>query len=99
MGKHSFRIGREGFEVFPRFESVAGARGARSQERLALGVAGIDEMVGGGLPVGSATLVAGPSGAGKTVLGLQFVAEGIQRGERSLYSLLPAERSAADRAR
>ena len=93
MGKHSFRISREGFEVFPRFESVAGIRGGRSPERMGLGVAAIDAMVGGGLPVGSATLVAGPSGAGKTVLGLQFVAEGIRRGERCLY--LSFQQSAA----
>jgi circadian clock protein KaiC len=93
MGKHSFRIGREGFEVFPRFESVVGIRGGRSPERLGLGVAGIDAMVGGGVPVGSATLVAGPSGAGKTVLGLQVVAEGIRRGERCLY--LSFQQSAA----
>jgi circadian clock protein KaiC len=93
MGKHSFRISGEGLEVFPRFESVAGTRGGRSPERMGLGVAGIDAMVGGGLPVGSATLVAGPSGAGKTVLGLQFVAEGIRRGDRCLY--LSFQQSAA----
>jgi circadian clock protein KaiC len=93
MGKHSFRISQEGFEVFPRFESVTGPRGARSRERLGLGVSGIDAMVGGGLPVGSATLVAGPSGAGKTVLGLQFVAEGIHQEERCLY--LSFQQSAA----
>ena len=91
MGKHSFRIGREGFEVFPRFESVAGVRGARSRERLGLGVPGIDELVGGGLPVGSATLVAGPSGSGKTVLALQFVAEGIRA--RNAVCISPSSRA------
>jgi circadian clock protein KaiC len=86
MGKHSFRISTRGLEVFPRFESLAGLpRGPRTGERLSVGVTGIDEMVGGGLPAGSATLVAGPSGSGKTVLGLQFVSEGIRRGERCLY--------------
>jgi circadian clock protein KaiC len=85
MGKHSFRISPAGIEVFPRFESMSAPRVRRTGERLSLGVSGIDEMVDGGLPAGSATLVAGPSGAGKTVLGLQFVAEGIRRGERCLY--------------
>jgi circadian clock protein KaiC len=42
-------------------------------------------MIGGGVPAGSATLVAGPSGAGKTVLGLQFVADGLRRREPCLY--------------
>ena len=85
MGKHSLRIGPVGIDVFPRFEALAGRGGKRTGERVSLGVAGIDEMVGGGLPAGTATLVAGPSGAGKTVLGLQFIAEGIRRGERALY--------------
>jgi circadian clock protein KaiC len=94
MGKHSFRISRAGLDVFPRFESLSGlSRRPRTGERLSLGVSGIDEMVGGGLPVGSATLVAGPSGSGKTVLGLQFVAEGIRLRERCLY--LSFQQSAA----
>jgi circadian clock protein KaiC len=85
MGKHSFRISSAGLEVFPRFESLPGPRDRRTGARLALGISGIDEMIGGGLPAGTATLVAGPSGSGKTVLGLHFVAEGIRRGERCLY--------------
>ncbi|MGZ8692628.1 MAG: RAD55 family ATPase [Gaiellaceae bacterium] len=93
MGKHSFRISQAGIEVFPRFEALAGPRDRRTGERLSFGVIGIDEMIGGGLPAGTATLVAGPSGSGKTVLGLQFVAEGIRRGERCLY--LSFQQSAA----
>ncbi len=85
MGKHSFRIGQPGIEVFPRFESIAPPREAWGDERVPLGVEGIDERIGGGLPRGSATLVAGPSGAGKSVLGLHFVADGLARGEHCLY--------------
>jgi circadian clock protein KaiC len=85
MGKHSFRIGGSGIEVFPRFESIAPPRQMWSGERVSLGIEGIDEQIGGGLPRGSATLIAGPSGAGKSVLGLHFVAEGIARGEHCLY--------------
>lgn len=85
MGKHSFRISTSGIEVFPRFEALTGPRGGLRRERLPLGVSEVDEMIGGGLPAGSTTLVAGPSGSGKTVVGLHFVAEGIQRDERCLY--------------
>lgn len=85
MGKHSLRISSVGVEVFPRFESIVVTRGKAPPDRISLGVSGINEMIGGGLPAGSTTLVAGPSGAGKTVIGLQFIAEGIRRGERSLY--------------
>ncbi|MDX6474651.1 MAG: circadian clock protein KaiC [Gaiellaceae bacterium] len=85
MGRHSFRIGKPGIEVFPRFESLAPSRESWTGERMPLGIEGIDEKIGGGLPRGSATLVAGPSGAGKSVLGLHFVADGIARGEHCLY--------------
>ncbi|MDQ2911291.1 MAG: AAA family ATPase [Actinomycetota bacterium] len=85
MGRHSFRIGASGLEVFPRFESLSPPQEEWPDERAAFGISEIDKMIGGGLPAASATLVAGPSGAGKTVLGLHFVAEGIRRGERCLY--------------
>jgi circadian clock protein KaiC len=85
MGRHSFRIGAAGVEVFPRFESLAPPRTQGMGGPSPLGIEVLDEMTGGGLPAASATLVAGPSGSGKTVLGLHFIAEGIRRGERCLY--------------
>ena len=45
---------------------------------------GLDTMLGGGFWTGSATLLAGSTGAGKTTLGLQFIVEGLRRGERCL---------------
>ena len=44
--------------------------------RLKVGVPGFDEVAQGGLPHGRSTLVTGTSGAGKTLLGLQFLAAG-----------------------
>ncbi|MFA9431738.1 circadian clock protein KaiC [Egicoccus sp. AB-alg2] len=58
-------------------------------ERLATGIAGFDRIAGGGLPVGRDTLVVGESGAGKTVLALQFLAEGIrQYGQPGVFVTL-----------
>jgi circadian clock protein KaiC len=85
MGRHSFRIGGSGIEVFPRFESISPRRELWTGERVRLGIDQLDKKIGGGLPRGSATLIAGPSGAGKSVLALHFVAEGIARGEHCLY--------------
>src|SRR5674476_602004 len=42
------------------------------------GIAGFDEVYGGGLPRGRTTLLVGGSGSGKTVLALQFLAHGAQ---------------------
>jgi len=49
--------------------------------RIKVGVPGFDELVHGGLPEGRSTLVAGSTGAGKTVFGLQFLARGALMGE------------------
>jgi len=51
-----------------------------------MGVAGLDDMLGGGLPRGYSLLVAGPSGSGKSVLAAAFLAEGARRGETSVIA-------------
>ena len=43
------------------------------------GIAGLDEITGGGLPRGRTTLLVGGSGSGKTILALQFLVDGAQR--------------------
>jgi circadian clock protein KaiC len=58
-----------------------------SQERLPTGVAGLDEMLHGGIPKGYSLLIAGPSGSGKTVLASGFIAEGIRRGEPGVIAV------------
>jgi circadian clock protein KaiC len=49
--------------------------------RIEVGIPGFDELVHGGLPRGRSTLLAGSSGTGKTVFGLQFLVSGARRGE------------------
>ena len=61
---------------------------AQPQARAATGIAGLDNVLGGGLPRGHLYLVEGTPGAGKTTLGLQFLLEGRDRGERGLYVTL-----------
>jgi circadian clock protein KaiC len=51
-----------------------------------MGVAGLDDMLGGGLPRGYSLLVAGPSGSGKSVLAAAFLAEGARSGETSVIA-------------
>ena len=84
-GRHSFRIGKAGIELYPRVESSLPAPVPLSDARLASGIGGLDQMMNGGFPGGSASILAGPSGAGKTVMSLQFVAEGLKKHEPSVY--------------
>lgn len=87
-GKHAFRLDASGFQIYPRIESTVSPSVPHRAGRLSTGVKGLDEMMGGGAPVGSVSLVAGPSGAGKTVVSVSFLAEGIARGERCLFVAL-----------
>ena len=56
--------------------------------RVSVGVRGLDEILHGGLPQGDTYVVQGGPGTGKTTLGLQFLREGVARGERVLYVTL-----------
>ena len=51
-----------------------------------MGVPGLDEMLGGGLPRGYSLLVAGPSGSGKTILASAFLVEGARSGETGVIA-------------
>ncbi|MDG6965020.1 MAG: hypothetical protein JRN27_06465 [Nitrososphaerota archaeon] len=53
--------------------------------RSRFGVAGLDELLGGGLVKGDAALLAGSAGSGKTTLGIQFLMEGTKKGENGIY--------------
>jgi circadian clock protein KaiC len=56
-----------------------------SQTRLSTGIAGLDDILRGGLAKGFLYLIEGNPGAGKTTLALQFLIEGARRGEKGLY--------------
>ena len=54
--------------------------------RTITGVPGLDDMLGGGFPLGRVLLVLGEPGAGKTILCSQFLANGIEKfGENGLF--------------
>jgi circadian clock protein KaiC len=67
--------------------SVATPR-ASPIDRISTGIAGLDEVLGGGLPQGHVYLLEGESGAGKTTVGLHFVREGLRLGETTLWITL-----------
>jgi circadian clock protein KaiC len=91
MGRHFFEIGPDGLTFFPRVRSPdapAEVLVASFAERAATGVAGLDDMLGGGLPRASSTVVQGATGTGKTLLGLHFLLEGASRGEPGIHFTL-----------
>jgi circadian clock protein KaiC len=74
-GKHQFRITDNGLRVFPRIETTVEQMPptCASTNRISIGIPEVDRMMGGGLTEGSATLVLGPTGSGKTTLGVHFL--------------------------
>ncbi len=81
-GYHNFRIRAGGLDVFPRI---------RPQEKsesppagvMTSGVVGLDTLLGGGLEGGTACLVVGPTGTGKTSVSTLYACEAARRGERA----------------
>jgi circadian clock protein KaiC len=61
---------------------------ASPADRSPTGIAGLDEILGGGLPQHCFYLVQGDPGSGKTTLALQFLFEGLRRGESAFYITL-----------
>jgi len=56
--------------------------------RIPTGIRGLDELLLGGIPKESITLVSGPPGSGKSILCYQFLMKGIEQGEKCLYLTL-----------
>jgi circadian clock protein KaiC len=85
-GLHALRLTSSGVQVYRRLVTPQSPPSYDIvRERVTTGVTGLDEMLGGGLWRGRTTLLAGPTGGGKTTIGLQFVLDGVQRGEPGLY--------------
>jgi circadian clock protein KaiC len=93
-GLHTFRITDDGVQVFPRVivgteasrPAVAGAR-RNTRERLSVGVKGLDDMLGGGIPAGYSVLLVGPSGSGKSMLAAEFISEGARQHEPGIIAV------------
>jgi circadian clock protein KaiC len=62
--------------------------------RAPTGIAGLDEMLRGGLPIGHVVLVTGLPGTGKSCLGLQFLVTGAARGETGVFLSLEEDEPA-----
>ncbi|MEP6757366.1 MAG: ATPase domain-containing protein, partial [Chthonomonadales bacterium] len=64
------------------------AQSSQEDARCPSGVEGLDEILSGGLPSNCFYLVQGDPGSGKTTLALQFLLDGVRRGEKVLYITL-----------
>lgn len=84
--RHSMSLNGSGMVVFPRLVPVDYGV-PFCADVLPSGLPELDKLLNGGIERGTVTFLSGPTGVGKTTLGLQFMKEAASRGERSvLYS-------------
>ena len=85
-GMHAFNISERGIDLYPRLLTPKVSPVYTSTpQRVNTGVTGLDDMIETGFWRGSTTLVAGPPGAGKTIIGLHFIREGVLNNESGVY--------------
>ena len=85
-GDHDIVLDTGGLSVFPRL--VAAEHRLNGDHKVvSSGVPKLDDLMGGGLPLGSNVLFSGPSGVGKTTTAIACVLAALKRGEKAAYYL------------
>ncbi len=85
-GYHDFEIERGGLCVYPRLVAAEHGDGY-ADDPVSSGSAELDALLGGGLVPGTATLLTGPAGVGKTTASVQCMVAAMKRGDRAAYFL------------
>jgi circadian clock protein KaiC len=90
-GRHPLAIDQGGIQVYPhRIESLGGHRVGESN--VDSGIAALDDLLGGGIDSGTSLLLSGPTGVGKSTLGLQMLVRAAQGGMKGvLYAFEESE--------
>lgn len=89
-GYHDFDIRTGGLEVFPRL--IANEhKSSYERATMSSGVAGLDELLCGGVNNGSSTLILGPAGTGKSLIAVTFALAAIARGEKAALFIFDEE--------
>lgn len=81
-GYHDFTIRKGGVVVYPRLVAAEHRTTFRPQN-VSSGIAALDDLSGGGLSAGTACLLIGPAGVGKTTVSVQYALAAAERGEKA----------------
>jgi circadian clock protein KaiC len=86
-GEHAYRVTASGISVFPRLADVQdSATYEFGTQRDSTGIAALDDALGDGYWEGSSTLIAGPTGVGKTLLGLHYAFSAASHGRPAILA-------------
>jgi len=85
-GLHPLRITSRGIVIFPHRVEVPGGTWPGT-EKIPSGIQELDDLLAGGLESATTTIITGPTGIGKSTLGMQFLAQAAASGQRvALYT-------------
>lgn len=97
-GLHAYRLMAGGMHLFPRLaDAPIDQEYPQSSVRASSGVPALDEMLEDGYWPGASTLIAGPAGSGKTLLGLHFIFNGARQGEPGVIATLQENETQLER--
>ena len=98
-GEHAYRIATDGFHVFPRLaDDLDDSPYQLDEAHTGTGIAALDQLLGdGGYWAGATTLIAGPSGIGKTLMGLHFIFQGARANEPGIIATFQENQSQLER--
>lgn len=82
--EQTFDISRDGIQVFAPRVTIRRADHGGQAEHLKTGISKLDDLLGAGITYGSSLLVSGVAGTGKTILLLDFIIRGAERGEKGI---------------
>ena len=85
-GYHDYKILRGGVRVFPRLVTP-GTQVLKKRSQISTGIPELDTQLGGGIEMGTTTMIGGPPGTGKSTLAAQFVAACLDRGDNAAMFL------------
>ena len=89
-GYHDFTITTGGVNVFPRL-IASEHRTKFVRKQLSTNIPEFDALLGGGIDIGSSTLVLGPAGTGKSLIVMTFVMAAVARGEKAALFIFDEE--------
>jgi circadian clock protein KaiC len=93
-GQHGYRITQRGIDVYPRIADPLDPTIYNADPiRISTGIAALDDLLHDGYWRGASTLIAGPTGSGKTLMGLHFIYGGLAAGEPGIFATLQESRS------
>jgi circadian clock protein KaiC len=97
-GSHAYQITDAGLSIYPRTaDAIEAAPYEQGDERVSTGIEALDDLIQDGYWPGAATLIVGPTGAGKTLMGLHFLFEGAAKGEPGILATLQESKAQLER--